>query len=240
MKMPDDWRLWYNLSTDSRKKIYLRFSGNLNRSAENYSTSTNYSLSLTAKPLNTLTISLSPGYSSSRNDLQYLKRMELNGEDESYLFATVKQQIIRMSLRINYNITPDLTIQYWGQPFSGDISYSDYKIILDPNASEYSDRFQTYTQSEITRIGDSWYVDNGEYSFDFSDPGFKSNEWLSNLVIRWEFLPGSTAYLVWSQTREYTGGPGAYSLGDNLDYLFTNKKPDNIFLLKFSYRFGLR
>lgn len=239
MKMPDEWRLWYNLSTDRRKKVYLRFSGNLNRGAEDYSVHNSYSLSLTARPLNTLTISLSPGYSTSRNDLQYLTRMELNGE-ESYLFATVKQQIIRMSLRINYTITPDLTVQYWGQPFSGDIRFTDYKMILDPNASEFSDRFHTYTQSEITRIEDTWYVDNGEYSFDFGDPGFKSNEWLSNLVIRWEFRPGSTAFLVWSQTREYTGGPGSYSLGDNLDYLFTNKKPDNIFMVKFSYRIGLR
>lgn len=239
MKMPDEWRLWYNLSTDRRKKVYLRFSGNLNRGAEDYSIYNSYSLSLTARPLNTLTISLSPGYSTSRNDLQYLTRMELNGE-ESYLFATVKQQIIRMSLRINYTITPDLTVQYWGQPFSGDIGFTDYKMILDPNASDFSDRFHTYTQSEITRSEDSWYVDNGEYSFNFSDPGFKSNEWLSNLVIRWEFRPGSTAYLVWSQTREYTGGPGAYSLGDNLDYLFTSKKPDNIFMVKFSYRIGVR
>ena len=145
-----------------------------------------------------------------------------------------------MSLRINYTITPDLTVQYWGQPFSGDIKFSDYKIILDPNADNFSDRFHTFTQSEITRSGDTWSVDNGEYNFDFSDPGFKSNEWLSNLVIRWEFRPGSTAYLVWSQTREYAGGPGAYSLRENLDYLFTNKKADNIFMIKFSYRIGLR
>jgi hypothetical protein len=145
-----------------------------------------------------------------------------------------------MSLRVNYNITPDLTVQYWGQPFSGDIGFSDYKVITDPKAAEFADRFHTYSDTEISYSDERWYVDNGDYSFDFSDPDFKTNEWLSNLVVRWEFKPGSTAYLVWSQTREYMGGPGAYSLGDNMNYLFTDKKADNIFMVKFSYRIGLR
>jgi hypothetical protein len=239
MKIPDDWRIWYNINSDSRKKIYLGFSGNFNRAAEDYSSNNRYSLSLTARPLNTLRISLSPAYSNSRNELQYLSKKSLNGSDH-YIFATVKQQIISMSLRINYNITPDLTVQYWGQPFSGDIGFSDYKVITDPRAAEFTDRFHTYTESEISYSDERWFVDNGDYSFDFSDPDFKTNEWLSNLVVRWEFKPGSTAYLVWSQTREYMGGPGPYSLGDNMNYLFTDKKADNIFMVKFSYRIGLR
>ncbi len=146
-----------------------------------------------------------------------------------------------MSLRINYNITPDLTIQYWGQPFSGDIKFSEYKIITDPKAAEYLNRFHTYEQgTEINLVDDEYTVTTADYNFDFSNPDFKTNEWLSNLVVRWEFLPGSTAYLVWSQTRGYDGGPGDYNLGDNLDYLFTDKKANNTFLVKFSYRFGLR
>ena len=76
--------------------------------------------------------------------------------------------------------------------------------------------------------------------YDFGNPDFTFDEWLSNLVIRWEFLPGSTAYLVWSQTRDYDNPDGSFEVRDNLNSMFTDKKATNTFLLKFSYRFGLR
>lgn len=239
MEIPNSYRLWYRLSTDEKKKVSVNLFGNLNRGAEDFNRRNSYSASLVLKPANTLTISLTPSFSNSMNELQYFSDMELNGE-ERYIFATLDQKIISMSLRINYNITPDLTIQYWGQPFSGDIKFSDYKIITDYRSDDYNDRFHTYTTSEITYSDGSYYVDNGDYDFDFEDPDFTTNEWLSNLVVRWEFLPGSTAYLVWSQTRGYDGGPGDYNFGENLNNLFTDKKANNVFLVKFSYRIGLR
>ncbi|MGC9470912.1 MAG: DUF5916 domain-containing protein [Bacteroidales bacterium] len=240
MLLPADGRLWYYLSTDQRKRFHISFSGNLNRGTENYTRRDGYSVSLTLRPLNSMTVSLEPSYMKSMNELQYLQTLDLNGE-ESYLFARVNQKIFSMSLRVNYSILPDLSVQYWGQPFSGDIRFSEFKIITDPKAPEYSGRFHVYEEgTEISYADGDYYVDNGEYSFDFSNPDFKSNEWLSNLVVRWEFLPGSTAYLVWSQTRNYMGGPGSFSLGENLDQLFTNEKADNIFMIKFSYRIGLR
>lgn len=239
MLMPNSWRLNYRIATDSRKKISASLFANYNRGTEANSSSDNYSASISIRPTNSLTLAMSPGYSSSMNELQYMGREELNGNDR-YIFATVNQKIIRMSLRINYNITPDLTIQYWGQPFSGDVKFTDFKIITDSKAAEYADRFHTYTPSEITYTDGTYYVDNGDYSFNIDNPDFTFNEWLSNLVVRWEFKPGSTAFLVWSQTRSYEGGAGMYNLGDNLDYLFTNKKADNVFLIKFSYRIGLR
>jgi hypothetical protein len=53
-------------------------------------------------------------------------------------------------------------------------------------------------------------------------------------------MPGSTAYLVWSQTRNAYNEDGSFDIGDNLNELFTANKPMNVLLLKFSYRFGLR
>jgi hypothetical protein len=79
-----------------------------------------------------------------------------------------------------------------------------------------------------------------DYSFGKSD--FKVEEFLSNLVIRWEYNPGSTVYLVWSQTRSNPNGSGNLDLSNDLGDLFDsgNQKPHNIFLIKISYRFGLR
>lgn len=236
MLSPNSWRFYYRLGTDDRKKVSLFFFSSLNGDVENSGKNSSYRVSMTIRPMNTLSISLSPGYSLTKNELQYFF-----SDDDNYIFASLDQKILSMSLRINYNITPDLTIQYWGQPFSGDFKFSQYKIITDPRAEEYTDRFHIYEEgTEIAQIGNEYAINTPDYSTDFENPDFKSNEWLSNLVVRWEFLPGSTAFLVWSQTREYEGGPGSYDLGDNLDYLFTDKKANNTFLIKFSYRFGLR
>jgi hypothetical protein len=233
---PNSMRFNYRLGTDNRKKVSMFFSSSLNRDVEDSSARTSYNLSLTVRPINTLSISLSPGYSITKNDLQYFF-----SDDDRYFFASLNQKILSMSLRINYNITPDLTIQYWGQPFSGDFKFSDYKVITDPKAEEYSDRFHIFTEgSEITLSDDEYTITTPDYTYTFDNPDFMTNEWLSNLVVRWEFLPGSTAYLVWSQTRAYDGGPGEYNLSENLDYLFSDKKANNTFLIKFSYRFGLR
>ena len=76
--------------------------------------------------------------------------------------------------------------------------------------------------------------------YGFGNPDFNVDEWLSNLVIRWEFLPGSTAYLVWSQSRDFYSAKGEFEVWNNMHDLFTDKKANNIFLVKLSYRFGLR
>ena len=238
MKLPDSWRFNYRLSTDDRKKLSFSFHGNHNKGAEDYMKSNSYNFGISFRPTNTLKISVNPGYSTNHSDLQYLSAMDLNNETR-YMFAKIDQKIFNMSLRINFNITPDLTIQYWGQPFIGTFNFSEFKIIKDPKAGNFSDRYHVYTPDEISLVGDTYFVDNGDYNFDFSNPDFTNNEWLSNLVVRWEFLPGSTAFLVWSQSRYYYGDSETFDFGENLNNLYTDQKANNIFLVKFSYRFGL-
>ena len=166
----------------------------------------------------------------------------MNGDDR-YIFSHIDQKVLNISLRINYNITPDLTIQYWGQPFIASGDYTDFKMITDPKASAFGDRYHVYTSGQISLADDTYEIDedmdmNTDYSFD--DPDFTVDEWLSNLVIRWEFLPGSTAFLVWSQTRDYYNPAGSFEVWDSLNSMFTDKKATNTFLVKFSYRLGLR
>ena len=162
-----------------------------------------------------------------------------------YIFGSIDQKILSLSLRIDYSITPDLTIQYWGQPFFGSGLYTDYKYITDPVADEYTDRYHSYTSDEISydETDGTYFVDenrDGMVDYTFEKPDFNISEFLHNFVVRWEFLPGSTAYLVWSQQREYFSDSGVFDLGQQASDLFADNKPYNVFLLKLSYRFGLR
>jgi hypothetical protein len=59
-----------------------------------------------------------------------------------------------------------------------------------------------------------------------------------NLVLRWEYLPGSTLYFVWTNGMNDYAKDGRISIGDDLKGLFSSPS-DNVFLIKLSYWFNL-
>jgi hypothetical protein len=75
-----------------------------------------------------------------------------------------------------------------------------------------------------------------DYSFDLPDFNFK--QFRSNLVVRWEYLPGSLLYLVWSQGRTDSNAYGDFSFNRDFRDLFSIT-PDNVFLIKFSRWFSI-
>ncbi|MFP4489803.1 MAG: DUF5916 domain-containing protein, partial [Bacteroidales bacterium] len=242
MDMPASWRYRINFSTDNRKTVSFSAGTFMHGMQEDASLNINYNMGITIRPLNTLRISISPGYSVRNDEFQYITRRSFNDQDR-YIFGKIDQKVLNMSLRINYNITPDLTVQYWGQPFIATGKYSKIKMITDPVADELSDRYHLYTDEQINMADGYYYIDEDTDSntdYGFGNPDFNVDEWISNLVVRWEFLPGSTAFLVWSQSRNYYSPDGEFEVMNNLSDLFTDKKANNVFLVKVSYRFGLR
>jgi hypothetical protein len=242
MNMTASFNSWYSAGTNSRKKLVFRVNGGLNKGFSGSSSSARIGTSLTYKPVNTLVVRLNPSYSVSQNQLQYIGRRSFGGEDR-YLFGTIDQKVLSMSFRINFNLTPDLTLQYWGQPFLATGSYSDFKRITNPLAGQFSDRFAVYPASAIELVNNSYYaVDenlSGTADYSFGKPDFNVQEFLSNLVIRWEYNPGSTLFLVWSQTRSNSDPEALFDPRENIGDLF-GVKPYNVFLIKFSYRFGVK
>jgi hypothetical protein len=248
MKTPGSFNGRAGFSTDSRKKLVFNVSANGSAGFNKSSNNINTYLNISFKPINYLSISLNPGISNTFNELQYVTQMTINGK-EKYIFASIDQRVLSMSLRVNFNISPDLTLQYWGQPFVASGKYYDFKYITDnPMASDYEDRFTVYPANQIELIDDNdgkyYRIDenaDGSEDYRIGKPDFNIHEFLSNLVIRWEYNPGSTLYLVWSQTRSgsLSNPTGVMNFSNNLGDLF-RERPHNVFLIKFSYRFGLR
>ena len=247
MLMPGTARLYANINTSERKKLVAELGGNYGWGAEDYYSEYGIGLELSYRPLTVLEFSAEPEWSKEFNTMQYVSKAYYADDVDQprYLFGTIDQQILSISFRIDYSITPDLTIQYWGQPFFGSGSYKDFKYITDPNAEAFTDRFNIYDDGQIS-YDDTYLIYNvdenrdGVTDYSFEKPDFTVSEFLSNFVIRWEFLPGSTAYLVWTQTRDYDNTEGMFDLSEQFHDLMTARRPYNVFLLKFSYRFGLR
>jgi hypothetical protein len=173
-----------------------------------------------------------------------VSRIEYNDKDK-YIFASIDRKTVSTSFRVNLNLSPNLTFQYWGQPFVATGKYYDHKFIVEPMTDNYRDRFWTYSQKQISLEDDHYYVDeniDGTIVYSFGKRDFNVQEFLSNLVVRWEYNPGSSVYLVWSQTRSSYNDSGDLDIFNDLGDLFDagDNKPHNVFLIKFSYRFGLK
>lgn len=154
--------------------------------------------------------------------------------------ARIDNQILSANLRINLSITPDLTIQYWGQPFVFAGNYSEFKRDGSTQADYFYDRFHIFTDDEISfnEVNNEYSVTESGSTLSFSNPDFKVFEFRSNLVIRWEYIPGSAAYLVWSQGRIGDDISGESEFGPDIDRLFSIE-PHNVFLLKLTYRISI-
>jgi Domain of unknown function (DUF5916)/Carbohydrate family 9 binding domain-like len=250
MKTPGRFNARVGFSTDNRKKLGMEFYSNFNRGFEDYYRNSNIGVEISYKPTNYLRLSLSPGYSKSFSELQYVTQKNMDGDDR-YIFSSIDRKTINASLRVNLNISPDLTIQYWGQPFVASGRYYDYKYILNPVADKYTERFHVYSDGELIPQDGYNQIDENldgtvDYTFDTGD--FNVKEFLSNLVVRWEYSPGSSVYLVWSQTRSGYNPTGNMDYLNDMGDLFNrqlfrddeNYALKNVFLVKFSYRFGLK
>lgn len=241
IKLPGTKNIWFAFGSNEQKKLtaeaqFMALGGNVKGSKEMI----NYDVSLGYRPSKSLKITLSPNFTTNNDELQYVTQQEYSGKTE-YIFARINQKTLSASLRVNYNITPDLSIQYWGQPFLSSGKYTEFKKITDGRADDYTGRFRNFAGNEISlnasaeqyQISDQ--AQNKLYTFD--QPDFNVKEFLSNMVVRWEYLPGSTIYLVWSQTRNHSISNGNFDFRNDMTSLFDDK-PYNVFLLKMSFRVG--
>ncbi len=156
--------------------------------------------------------------------------------DPRFVFGSLDQETFGFTLRFDYTVTPNLTVQFYGQPFVSAGNYSEFKRIADPRASAYRDRFDVFADDQILRTGDGVYEvdedgdDQKDYSFD--DPDFNFRDFNSNLVVRWEFQPGSTMFFVWQQARsDFISGQSSFNAGNDMNGLF-DVHPHNVFLVK--------
>jgi hypothetical protein len=107
--------------------------------------------------------------------------------------------------------------------------------VSQPRAAKNADRFEAI---EATVVDDALEARWGDERFRFDDPDFDWRELNSNLVLKWEFRPGSTLYAVWSQHRTDESRRGAFSYGDEYRQLL-RAHPDDTFLVKMSYWFSI-
>jgi hypothetical protein len=238
MIMPGTILTFGDVHTDYSKRISAGIDGMFEKNMNNSGMSWQLEPEITIRPIDLLKFRLSVNYSENNNLLQYVSETDYISE-KRYILGTIDQKTLGITFRLDLNLTPEFSIQYYGSPFISQGAYSDYKYITNPDADNFDERFIILPDPVIS--GDTYSFDeNNDMVPDYSiqNPNFNFFEFRSNLVAKWEYRLGSFIYFVWSSER--TGyQPDPYeSLGDTYN-LLQDVFPNNIFLIKLNYWFSL-
>ena len=160
--------------------------------------------------------SVGVSYDEVINDQQWIGNYgAVRSDTTRFTFARLHQHIFAVTTRANWTATPTLSLQVYLQPFVTTGDYSRWRTLSNPRAEDYDARFTTYRN--------------------VAPPGFNVKQFNSNAVLRWEYRPASTLFLVWQQGRSQSQlNPGVFVPGRDVHDLFS-ARPLNTLLLKFSY-----
>ena len=237
--IPGTWKLNGDFSTDSKKKFFFNLNGNLTMSDQegnSYTLSSGFNI----RPSSNVSLTFSPSFNDSFNMHQYVATKTVDGK-EHYILGRIDRKQVSLTVRVNYTITPTLSLQLYNQPFVSAGKYSKFKEVVQPKAKNYTDRWHIFENQEIS-------LQNGYYrlflpwtegkDITFNKPDFNLRQFRLNLVIRWEYLPGSTLFLVWANGIDDSVKIGSLSLRNDLQSLFSSPS-NNVFFLKISYWFDI-
>ena len=240
---PESKSVSIDLNTDNRVWWVGYLGGNASFSADGDSRSiyTNFEF----KVLPTLTLSVGPQFSKDISEAQWIcsfsDATSTETYDRRYVFAHLDQTVFAADIRADWIISPKLSFQIYVQPFIASGKYSDFKYLVRPKSydfTKYGENGSTLEQT-IYPDGDISYTldsdgDGPSEAITIGNPDFNYISLRGNAVLRWEYLPGSTLYLVWTQSREDVDSNGDFRFGNSMNNLF-GVRPDNIFMLKLTY-----
>jgi len=240
IKLPENFSVNFEVKTDSREKIILTPGiGFWKDNLGSYDFGTDFEVEW--KPNPQLNISIGPEYFYSKSIYQWVgafidaKAVKTYGS--RYVFGEMEQNTISANIRLEWTLSSKLSMQFYVQPLISVGNYTNFKELAESNTYKtnlygnngssinYNDENEKYTLTPDKNSNDS---------FSFDNPNFNFKSLLGNAVLRWEVLPGSVLYFVWSHDKMNFNNPGEFHLGKDFSNLWKSE-PNNIFLIKFSY-----
>jgi hypothetical protein len=243
IKLPGGTRVEGELNTDGTKTLAGGAGGGARVSDDDTGRENDAWMWLAWRPTNAIRFEVNPWYEHNRPDFQWVDQATDAAADPAYVYGSLDQHTFNLELRLDYAVTPELTVQFYGAPFVSAARYAEFRRITNPRADAYEDRFRRFSEGELRHDAaeDAYFVDesgDGAADWSFEDPDFNFRDFHSNLVVRWQYAPGSSIYAVWSQARSDISPDGTFVLRDDLRSLFS-VHPQNVFLVKINRWFNL-
>ena len=233
---------WTNIRSDGRRSV--SFEANLRSSRQPGTDSHGYgtTIGVTMQARSNLELFVGPNYDRQVNDGQFVEEaVDLDGASH-HIFARIFQHTVGLTLRGAWTFTPDLSLQVYAQPFVATGAYRELKQTTDTHAVRWDDRFAPYQAGQVERDANDVYVvdedGDGGADYVFSVPDFSFRELRSNVVMRWQYRPGSTVFFIWSHGRSDAISDGELDVGRELRGL-VRAPGENVVMVKANYWFGL-
>lgn len=243
--VPEGYDVTFSFETDSRKpvvvELFTYYEGDVIGGREYRA-----GLGVDIRPSSQVRVYIEPEFEYSINKIQWVTSVEDPFEVQTYgrryLFAELTQKVFASTIRFDYTFSPELTLQLYMQPLFAFGEYKNFKQLERPGTLEYLDYGKEGSTIDYDENTEEYTVDpdgqGGAPAFGFSNPNFNFKSLRANMVLRWEFRPGSTFYFVWTHDRRNFENPHSFELDRDFSNLMSSE-PDNIFLVKFTYWFTL-
>ena len=254
MLTPRSWQWTGKVSTDSRRAVAFEPALTIERRADGAGWRQLAGLDVTWRPSPMLLLSVEPQFERNRIGAQYVTTSTSLPYTPTfgarYLFADLDRTELSVPTRLNVTMSPRLTLQLFAQPLLSAGNYLKYKQL----AAARTFSFVAFTEGDYAAAGGGTcaggrtcqdatgrrlvdFDGNGTSDLSFTDRDFNIRSLIGNAVLRWEYRPGSTLYLVWQRQQE-DAGTEPFSLGRDARGLLA-AEARNVFLLKVSYWLGL-
>ena len=217
------------LYSPQQKGLRLNGSYSLLRSDDPGTISVSFAPTLAWQPWSSATITLAPMWGRDKSDLFYVAQAGV-GATPHYVLGALDRTTTSLTTRLDLAFSPTMTLQLYGQPFLSAGSYTRFKEVVAPRARNYADRFQPLSLQLKDNVYSSDQNGDGIVDIEFDNPAFNVREFTSNTVFRWEYRPGSTLFVVWSQGR-HSDGDKVFQLSRDASELFRTA-PENVLMLK--------
>jgi len=202
---------WAYFSTNDRKLVSVGLDTNF----WNDGRGAQYALDprVMIRPTSAFSAEFGTHFEKRTDDAQWVTAETIDGTTH-YVFARIAQDTSSITTRVNYTITPNLSVQVYAQPFVSSGQYTGFKELVNGRAENYDDRYAPYAYN--------------------TSPDFKVLSFRTTNVMRWEYRPGSTLFVVWQQGREGLGAPNSLRFGRDYSDIF-GTPASNAFLVKLAY-----
>jgi len=243
--------MFYSLftATDSRKRVNFNLQANISRTDEGYKS---YGLftGVNFRAASNVSISVQPSYNFSRAARQYVNTFtdatNTLWYGKRYIFSDLKQKTLGLDTRMNMTFSPTLTFELFAQPFISSVHFTRFKEYVAPRGQAtrvFGEAVGTVVENRNPQ-GDilTYTIDpdgaGPTPALTQNNPDFNLRSLRGNAVLRWEYRPGSTLFLVWNRTSSHFGARIAdFDFGRDADALL-GADSDNIFLVKVNFWFN--